>query len=307
MADWLDRVNVQALPRIEDRLTFLYVERCKVHRSSGAIQIRKAAGTFHYPAAQISVLLLGPGTEMTHRAMELLGDCGSTVLWVGEQGVRYYAHGRSLSQNSKLVMRQAELVSNQRSRLAVARRMYSMRFHGEDVKDLTMQQLRGREGARVRAFYRKCARKNNIDWQGRSYDVDNYADSSPVNQALSSGTACLYGVVHAVIVALGLSPALGFIHTGHARSFVFDIADLYKADYVIPLAFKLGAEAEEDIEDIGAKMRRALRDKFRENNIFRQIVGDLYFILGNDLDKSPDEVLYLWDDQLEKVDYGVSY
>lgn len=69
------------------------------------------------------------------------------VVWVGEQGVRQYAHGRSLNHSSRILQAQAKLVSNQRSRVAVARKMYQMRFPNDDVSDLTMAELRGKEAA----------------------------------------------------------------------------------------------------------------------------------------------------------------
>ena len=96
------------------------------------------------------MIMLGPGTKITHRAMELIGDAGVTVIWVGEQGVRYYASGRPLTHRAALLQRQAELVSNMRMHLNVVRQMYCMRFPNEDVSRLTLQQLRGREGARIK-------------------------------------------------------------------------------------------------------------------------------------------------------------
>lgn len=116
------------LPRVSDRVSFLYVEHAKINRQDSAITVTERRGIVRIPAAMVSVLMLGPGTEITHRAMELIGDTGTSVVWVGERGVRLYAHGRALNRSSKLVERQAELVSNRRSRLAVARKMYQLRF-----------------------------------------------------------------------------------------------------------------------------------------------------------------------------------
>ena len=231
------RPELQALPQISDRMTFIYLERCVLNRQDGAITVTDENGTVHIPAAAISVLLLGPGTKVTHRAMELIGDAGVSVLWVGEAGVRYYAGGRPMTHSSAMLIRQAELVSNTRLHLDVVRKMYCMRFPNEDVSKLTLQQLRGREGARIRAVYREMSHKWDVEWKGREYDPDNFQDGSPVNQALSAGHACLYGLAHAVIEALGCSPGLGFVHVGHENSFVYDIADLYKAEVTIPLAF----------------------------------------------------------------------
>jgi CRISPR-associated protein Cas1 len=251
--------------------------------------------------------MLGPGTKITHRAMELIGDAGTTTIWVGEQGVRYYAHGRSLTRSSRLVVRQAELVTNTRKRLAVAREMYQMRFPNEDVSGLTMQQLRGREGSRIRSVYRRCSKEFGIPWSGREYKPDDFNDATPVNQALSAGHVCLYGVAHSVIVALGCSPALGFVHTGHERSFVYDIADLYKAEITIPLAFRV---AQENPEDIGSVMRRRTRDAVSSAHLLENMVRDIkHLLLGDDEaeeELAVDEVL-LWDEKGRSVESGVSY
>ncbi len=132
------RPELYALPQIRDRMTFIYLERCQVSRDNSAIQVVEERGRVSIPAASISVLLLGPGTTVTHRAMELIGDAGVCVIWVGEHGVRYYAGGRPLTHKSDLLMKQAELVTNQRSHLAVARKMYSLRFPGENISGLSM-------------------------------------------------------------------------------------------------------------------------------------------------------------------------
>lgn len=163
------RPDLQALPQVRDRMTFLYLEHCTLGRQDGAITVTDEKGIVQIPAAGISVLLLGPGTRVTHRAMELMGDAGVGAVWVGEHGVRYYAHGRPLTTHSRMLIRQAELVSNHRKHLDVVRKMYQLRFPEEDVSHLTMQQLRGREGSRVRNVYRKASKETGVPWSGRLY------------------------------------------------------------------------------------------------------------------------------------------
>ena len=139
-------VPVTALPRVQDRMSFLYLEHCVVHREDGALTARNDQGTIRVPAASLVAVLLGPGTSVSHQAMSLLGECGTTAVWVGERGVHYYAHGLSLATSTRLLVEQAARVSSPQKRLRVAREMYCMRFSGESVDGLTMQQLRGREG-----------------------------------------------------------------------------------------------------------------------------------------------------------------
>lgn len=298
--------DLQALPQIRDRMTFLYMEHCQISRQDSAITVIDEEGTVLIPAAAVSVLLLGPGTTITHRAMELIGDAGVCIIWVGERGVRYYASGRPLTHRAGLLMRQAALVSNQKQHLEVVRKMYQLRFPGEDISHLTLPQLRGREGARVRSAYRRAAEEWGIDWNGRMYDPENFAEGDAVNQALSAGHACLYGLAHAVIVALGCSAGLGFVHIGHGNSFVYDIADLYKAETTIPIAFETAAQQPDDLP---AMVRRRLRDTFLQQHILERMVRDIKWLLSGSEENSPqgEDTVLLWNNQREALRNGVSY
>ena len=298
--------DLQALPQIRDRMTFLYLERCQINRQDSAITVIAEDGIVLIPAAAISVLLLGPGATVTHRAMELIGDAGVCIIWVGEHGVRYYASGRPLTHKAGLLMRQAALASNQKQHLEVVRKMYQLRFPGEDISHLTLPQLRGREGARVRSAYRRAAEEWGIDWNGRVYDPENFAEGDAVNQALSAGHACLYGLAHAVIVAMGCSAGLGFVHIGHENSFVYDIADLYKAETTIPIAFEIAAQQPDDLP---AMTRRRVRDTFVQQHILERMVRDIKWLLSDSEGNSPPEedTVLLWNNQREALRNGVSY
>lgn len=308
------------LARVEDRVSFLYLEQCTIARDDNAVTASDENGTMYIPSAGLAVLMLGPGTRVTHAAMSVVADGGCAVVWVGERGVRYYASGRPLGRSTRLLERQARLVSNTHSRLAVARAMYSRRFPGEDVSALTMQQLRGREGARVRRIYRQWSQETGIEWTRRTYDPHDFADADPINQALSAANACLYGVVHGVVAALGLSPGLGFVHTGHDRSFVYDIADLYKAELAIPAAFEVvanwqfGDERMSRGNDLASTVRREMRDRILTSRLMERIVDDLIQLMSpedpNLLVMSQEEdvsSLGLWDDRADVVAAGVNY
>lgn len=273
------------LGRVSDRLSFLYVEHAKVDRDANAVTLWQAEGVAHVPASILAALLLGPGTRITHAAVALLAGSGCSVLWTGEEGVRLYAGAVAASTASGLLQRQAALVSGQRTRLAVARAMYEMRFPGEDLAGLTMQQLRGREGARVRASYRLHSEKTGVRWLGRNYDPGNWGVSDPVNRCLSAANSALYGVVHAAVLHLGCSPGLGFVHTGHQLSFVYDAADLYKAEVTIPAAFSIAAVGG---GDFGGRARRAVRDAIVEVRLLPRIVADIKRLLGAPDDDGED-------------------
>jgi CRISPR-associated protein Cas1 len=307
-----EKPELQELPRIGERISFLYLEHCLVSRQDSAITVTDVRGSVHVPAASLGVVLLGPGTNISHRAMELMGDTGVSIVWVGERGVRYYAHGRPLTHSSRLLVAQAALVSNMRKRLAVARDMYQLRFPDEDVSRLTMQQLRGKEGSRVRSIYRRASKETGIPWHGREYNPEDFSQGDVVNRALSAAHACLYGLAHSVIVAMGASPALGFVHTGHERSFVYDIADLYKAEVTIPIAFGIAAE---NPEDVGSATRHAVRDALFDGHIMEQAAKDIRFLLlrnyedgkyFDDVDFAVDTIR-LWDERRETVTGGTLY
>jgi CRISPR-associated protein Cas1 len=297
------------LVRAEDRISFLYVERAVIHRADNAITMTDSRGVVHVPSAQLGCVLFGPGCRVTHHAMMLLADSGTTAVWVGENGTRFYASGRGLARSTRLLDQQARLVTNERSRLAVARRMYEMRFPDEEVRSLTMQQLRGREGARVRSLYRLHSDRTGVRWSRRSYRPDDFDDSDDVNKALSSANTALYGVVHSVVIALGCSPGLGFVHTGGDRAFVHDIADLYKADVTIPVAFDVAAQG---VTDVGSHARRLMRDRVFEAKLLERCVRDIgRLLLGDDASRDLDDelrdVLMLWDGSTRVVSAGVNY
>jgi len=300
--------DLTELVRAEDRLSFVYVERAIIHRDQNAITATDERGVIHIPAASLGALLLGPGTNVTHQAMLLLAESGSTAVWVGERGVRYYAHGRSLARSSRLLEAQARAFSNQSTRLRVARDMYSMRFPGEEIENLTMQQLRGREGARIRKLYRAESARSGVPWSKRDYDTDDFDNSDLINMALSSAHTCLYGIIHAVIVALGCAPGLGFVHTGHARSFVYDVADLYKAEITIPIAFSVAASNPVDVE---AETRHAVRDAVHDGSLLPRCARDIkHLLLPDDSDDQALEelnVVRLWDGGNRSVAGGTSY
>lgn len=297
----LDRL---LLPRMESRLSFLYVERAVINRDGNALTIKDQRGIAHVPATQLAVVLLGPGTKVTYAAMALLGDAGASVVWVGEKGVRYYAHGRPPAKTSRFAEAHARLWSNQRTRLRCARRMYDMCFPGEEISQLSLSQLRGREGARMKKIYAAEAQRTGVVWTRRNYDPQDFESGDPINRALTEGSAALYGIAHAVIVGLGFIPSLGIVHTGTDRAFVYDIADLYKAEISIPAAFEAVAAIPSG-DDLNVRAR--IRDKVVSTRLMQRMVHDL-----QDLMEIPEEDAYsdvdlmLWS-ELEVIAAGVNW
>lgn len=305
--------DLHELPKFRDGWSYLYVEHCKVDQDDKAIALHDEDGKTPVPCAALALLMLGPGTRITHAAIRVLAECGCLVVWCGENGIRFYAQGMGESRSADKLLHQARLCSDPALRLQVVMRMYRMRFEEPLPDDLTLQQIRGREGVRVRDAYARFSRETGVPWKGRSYDRNAWKEADPVNRALSAANSCLYGVCHAAIVSAGYSPGLGFVHTGKQLSFVYDVADLYKAETTIPVAFRVAAQSTSNIE---RDARLACRDIFEERRILARIIDDLQTILDIPCDEPAGESDFdedmaapggFWDPEGGVIKGGVNY
>ncbi len=273
--------DLHDLPKLRDSLSYLYVEHAVVNQKEHAIEyIRQDEGRVMIPVAALGVLLLGPGTRITHAAIRTLADNGCAAVWVGEEGTKFYAQGTGETRHASHLLRQAEMSCDPQMRLGVIRRMYQYRFPEPLDPNLTLEQIRGMEGARVRSTYYQAGKAHGVPWHGRSYDRASWGSSDPINRALSAAHALLNGLCHTAIVSGGYSPGLGFIHTGKQLSFVYDVADLYKAEITIPLAFQTVAESKDGVE---ARVRAACRERFREAKLLERILPDIDGLLQIEL------------------------
>lgn len=297
--------DYHVLPKFRDALSYLYVEHARIDRQDSSIAVWDEDGCTPAPASSLAVLMLGPGTRITQSAVTMLADNNCLVIWCGEENVRFYACGMGGTRSAAAMLQQARLVSDEALRLQVVKQMYWMRF-GQVVEEaLSVEQLRGMEGARVRDTYARVSRETGVPWSGRSYDRTSWKDADPVNRALSCANSCLYGVCHAAILSTGYSPALGFIHTGKQLSFVYDIADLYKCDLTVPLAFAIAKENPPQLE---RTVRYRMRDVFRETKLLQRIIPDIRKVLGlskeeeiaSPLDDDPALPGELWTPDAEK-------
>lgn len=305
--------DLHALPKVRDSLSYLYVEHCRIDQEDKAIALHDAAGKTPVPCAGLTLLMLGPGTNITHAAIRALADNGCLVVWTGEHGVRLYAQGLGETRSARNLMRQARLWADPSLRLQVVHRLYQMRFAEPIPAGCTLQQIRGLEGVRVRDAYARASRETGVPWLGRAYRSSSWSAADPVNRALSAGNSCLYGVCHAAIISAGYSPALGFIHTGKMLSFVYDVADLYKVEMTIPVAFAAVQEGEQNLE---SRVRRACRDAFQESRLLARVVSDIDMVLsverggtsgGADFDTDPATPGGLWDPDEREVAGGVNW
>ena len=267
--------DMQILPRLSDSVSYLYLDQAVIHRCQNTIEAVDAEGRIPIPVASLNVLMLGPGVSISHAAMNIIGKNGCSVVWVGEEATRFYAAGVGETYKAYKVIRQAELVSNPVKRKSVVIAMYQKRFDVKLDAALSLPQIRGLEGVRVRDCYKKCSEETNVDWKGRSYNFQEWG-GDPINRALSTANAVMNAVCHVIIVSCGYSPALGFIHQGRQLSFVYDIADLYKTEITIPIAFQVVGKGTAQLEK---RVRVEIREKIRESRLMERILPDVQNLL----------------------------
>ncbi len=283
--------NLRDLPKLRDSLSYVYFEHARIEQTHKAVSVRDEHGETHVPAAALGVVMLGPGTVITHSAVKTLTDCGCTILWVGDGGTRYYAQGHGETRSSRRLLRQATCHADTAIRAAVVMKMYELRFEDPLPGGLTIEQVRGREGVRVRTAYARASKATGVPWHGRRYDRGTWHGADRINRALSTAASCLYGICQCGIISAGYSPALGFIHTGKMLSFVYDIADLYRIDVILPIAFEVCSDylLVDHAHGMGASIRAGCRDAFHKHRILDRLVKDmdqLFSITHEDIDRA---------------------
>ena len=300
--------DLHILPKLRDSLSYIYVEQAIIQRYRQSVERVDKDGKTALPIAALSVLLLGPGTSITHEAIKLLAENGCSIVWVGQDGTKFYAQGMGETRKAYRLLHQARLVSDPDMHKRVAIAMYRFRFDETLEMDLTIEQLRGHEGVRVRNFYKMMSHHYGVKWHGRRYDRDQWENSNAINRSLSAANALLNGICHAAIVSGGYSPGLGFIHTGKQLSFVYDIADLYKTEISIPAAFEVVALGEDHIE---SRVRHRMRERIKETKLLHRILPDVDGLLSVVEAPPDDESDYdadlalpspLWDEVVDLLD-----
>lgn len=263
---------------IKERNSIVFLQYGELDVIDGAfVLVDKDGVRKHIPVGGIACLMLEPGTRVSHAATVLAARAGTLLIWVGESGVRLYAAGQPGGARSDRLLYQAKLALDESARLKVVRKMYEMRFGEPSPMRRSIEQLRGIEGVRVRKTYELLAKQYGVKWVRRNYDHTKWESGDIPNRCLSSATACLYGVTEAAILAAGYAPAIGFIHTGKPQSFVYDVADVFKFDTVVPAAFKVAAKHPKNPE---MEVRHACRDMFRQTRLLKKIIPSIEEMLA---------------------------
>ncbi len=273
-----ERPPLETLTLARERWTPLYLEHGRLEVDDSSVKWIGADRTIlRIPVATVSVLMLGPGTSVTHAAMKACAESNTPVCWVGEEGLRFYAFGVAPTHDTERARRQAAQAMSRTRCVEVARRMFRCRFPAEFVDQVSLQDLRGMEGKRVKALYAELGAKYGVTWKGRQYDQRNWQLADGINRALSAANAALYALTTAVVCSLGYLPALGFVHSDGPLAFVYDIADLYKHETSLPAAFQcLAANPAADEKDA----LTLLKTKIEETRLLARMPKDLEALLA---------------------------
>ncbi|WP_156360915.1 type I-E CRISPR-associated endonuclease Cas1e [Dethiosulfatarculus sandiegensis] len=287
MSDILPKLKPLAM---KERTSILFLERGRLDVLDGSfVLVDKNGVRTHIPIGSVACLMLEPGIRVSHAAVSLAARVGCLLVWVGEAGVRVYSSGQPGGARADRLLYQAALASDPQARLKVVREMYKLRFGQEPPIKRSVEQMRGIEGARVREMYKQLARKYRIEWHGRRYNPQNWERADIANKCLSAANACLYGITEAAVLAAGYSPAVGFIHSGRPLSFVYDMADLFKFQTVVPVAFRVAAKTGVLWE---REVRLGCRDMFRQTKILKRIIPTIEKVLaagGLKMPKAPKD------------------
>lgn len=268
---------------LKDRSSLVFVEYARLDVLDGAFVAVNADGTrTQIPVGGLAGLMLEPGARISHAAIALAARVGTLVTWVGEGGVRLYSAGQPGGARSDRLLWQASIALDDAARLRVVRKMYQLRFAEDAPLRRSIDQLRGIEGVRVRESYALLARQHGVDWKRRSYDPSAWETADVPNRCLSAATACLHGLSEAAVLAAGYAPAIGFLHSGKPLSFVYDIADLFKLETVVPEAFRIAGLAAKGKLDMSPDraVRLACRDAFRRSGLLGRIIPMIEEVLA---------------------------
>lgn len=299
--------DLHSLPKLRDSLTYIYLEKAVIEQDAMSIVSIQGTHRTPIPIAAMTVLLLGPGTSITQAAIKTISDCGCMVEWCGDRAQKFYAFGSGETRSAENLLKQAELCMDQEKHMQVVYRMYQRRFPDIKTDGMTLQQVGGLEGIRVREAYKQAAKEAGIKWTKRDYKTTDWDDSDPVNQALSHANTILYALCQSAIISLGYSTGLGFIHTGKLLSFVYDIADLYKATTTIPAAFQAAADPGGDLL---AQVRLKCRQYLHAQKVLKRIPEDIAWIFdisGDTEETSAEAVGDLWDKDSGTIEGGKNY
>jgi|SRR5690625_1009988 len=271
-----------------DRHGLIWLERGRLAVENGNLVFTTAgnnelkAGVYEIPFQQISNVLLGPGSVISHDALRLLARQQTGVLAVGSNGIRIYAVSMPFGPDrSALARKQVQLWSDNNKKIEVIRKMYAFRF-GEPLPDYIrdINSLRGIEGKRVKKVYERLANQYEVDWSGRNFDRFNPDKDDLINQAINHAVTAAYAASQIAVAVTGTIPQLGFIHESSGRAFALDIADLFRSSVVLPIAFQSAKQVSQNKGlDIESHTRKLAGRKFQSDQVIPTMIDQIKELL----------------------------
>lgn len=268
-----------------DRHGLIWLERGRLDVEDGCLRFVTAgggdlaAGSYQIPHQAVSIILLGPGSSVTHDALRLMARHGCALAAIGEGAVRFYTAQPLAPDTSALARAQVKLWVDPLSRMEVARAMYAIRF-GEIVRTRDIEVLRGQEGARIKRSYQLAAERYGVAWRGRNYDRENPEAGDLANQAINHAATAMRSAACVAVAAVGAIPQLGFVHEDSGQSFALDIADLYRHDIVLDIAFGAVKEAEKNGGNIERTTRRRAATLMRQKSVIPNMIDRIKMLMG---------------------------
>ncbi len=268
-----------------DRHGLVWLDRGRLEVEDGCLRFvtagggELAAGDYQIPHQALSIILLGPGSSVTHDALRLLARHGCALAAIGDGAVRFYTAPPLMPDTSALAREQVRRWADPDRRMDVARAMYAIRFD-EIVRTRDIEVLRGQEGARIKRSYQLAAERHGVPWKGRNYDRDNPNAGDLPNQAINHAASAMRAAAAVAVTSVGAIPQLGFVHEDSGQSFVLDIADLYRHDVTLDIAFGAVKEAIRTGEPVERLTRRRAAVIFRQQNVIPSMIDRIKLLVG---------------------------
>ena len=266
-------------PQVKDKWPSIFLERGRLVIDDSSIKwIDSDANVVPLPVATLNTLLLGPGTTFTHDAVKTAVAANCAVCWVGEDSLLFYAAGFLPTADTRNLKLQVELSADPVKSVEVASRMFARRFPDADLHGKSLKEMMGMEGRRIRDLYQEKAEEYKVGWKGRHFTPGKFELSDITNQIMTASNAALYGILCSAVHSMGYSPHIGFVHSGSPLPFVYDLADLYKEQLCIDMAFAQTRDMAGRYDK--NKVSAAFRQRVIEVDLLARLAEDIPAMLG---------------------------
>ncbi len=220
---------------ITDREPFYFIERATLGVRDGCVIAKRKDGNLNIPISSIHLLILGNGVSISSEATILCAKHNCYIAFVrGGLNAHSIWHCGRYQKPENLVM-QVKKHSDHIKRVETAKKLIKLRLNyiketfvshidHNDIDECTsIEQLLGLEGSITRKTYTSLSSRYDI-----GFKRDNISREG-INSSLTLANNFLYNYVATLLIPLGFSPSIGFLHGQTRRGgLVFDIADIFK-------------------------------------------------------------------------------